>query len=224
MENNFVSDTMLFHNLKKEEINSLLVCCGAYRKTFGKDETIYHAGEKIDCMGLVISGSVNVTINYYWGGSNIFGHFCAGDIFAETYAAIPDRELPVNVVAAENCEVLFIPLKKLLSVCPSACAFHTLVVQNLLQIFACKNLNLSARMMHTASRSIRSRLLSYFSELAAEHGGNCFDIPFTRQELADYLGVERSALSNAISKMQKEGLLKYRKNHFELNSKILNEN
>ena len=103
-----------------------------------------------------------------------------------------------------------------MTTCRNGCAFHNRIIKNLIHISARNNLNLSARMMHTASKSIRERLVSYFSEQARESGGNRFTIPFSRQQLAEYLGVDRSALSNELSKMQRDGLIRYHKNDFSL--------
>lgn len=108
-------------------------------------------------------------------------------------------------------------MRNMLTTCPRGCAFHTRIIQNMLRISAQKNLNLSSRMMHTASKSLRERLLSYLSEQALEHRSSRFTIPFDRQQLADYLAVDRSAMSNELSKMQKDGLITYHKNEFTLN-------
>lgn len=212
----FLSNTNLFRGIKEDEIKKILSCMNSYEQEYKRDEIIYRAGDSVDNIGLVLRGSVNIIVNFYWGNSHIFGHVEAGKIFAETYAAIPGKELLVDVVAAEDCEILFLNMNKLLTVCQSGCSFHQRLIHNLLRISALKNLNLSTRMMHTASKSIRVRLLSYFSELAIENGSPDFTVPFSRQQLADYLGVERSALSNELSKMQKDGLIQYRKNEFKL--------
>ena len=105
----------------------------------------------------------------------------------------------------------------MLTTCPRGCAFHTRIIQNMLRISAQKNLNLSSRMMHTASKSLRERLLSYLSEQALEHRSSRFTIPFDRQQLADYLAVDRSAMSSELGKMKAEGILEFKKNHFILN-------
>lgn len=220
MEERFLTNTTLFRGLREEEIRRMLACLGAVERSFQKDEVLLRAGEPTASMGLVLRGSVNIVVNYYWGGSNIFGHIGPGELFAETYAVIPGKELLVDAVAAEPVEVLFLPARRLTETCASSCPFHTQAIHNLLQIFAQKNLRLSARMMHTASRSIRARLLSYLSEQAVEHGSSQFTVPFSRQQLADYLGVERSALSNELSKMRRDGLIIYRKNQFSLLDKL----
>ena len=146
-----------------------------------------------------------------------------GQVFAENYAAIPGQELVCDVVASEDTEVLFLSMNKMLTTCQRGCAFHSLIIHNMLRISAQKNLNMSSRMMHTASKSLRDRLLSYLSEQATLNGSAHFKIPFDRQQLADYLAVDRSAMSNELSKMQKDGLITYHKNEFTLNEAIHHE-
>ena len=122
----------------------------------------------------------------------------------------------VNVVAAESTKVLFLDMRKALQICSHACAHHNKLIRNLLSISAQKNLNLSRKIFHTSPKSIRGRLLSYLSYQAVRSGSQSFVIPFNRQQLADYLNVDRSALSNELSKMQRDGLLHVEKNHFDL--------
>ena len=216
----FLSNTTLFRGLQTDEIRSVLTCMNAREKSYRKGEVLCRAGESVSSMGMILSGSVNIVVNYYWGGSNIFGHIGPGELFAESYAAIPGRELLVDVIADEPTEVLFLPFLRLTETCAQSCPFHNRVIHNLLQIMARKNLHLSVRMMHTASRSIRNRLLSYLSEQAVQNGSSQFTIPFSRQQLADYLGVDRSALSNELSKMQRDGLITYKRNRFALTEKV----
>ena len=216
----FLSNTTLFRGLQTDEIRSVLTCMNAQEKSYRKGEVLCRAGESVSSMGMILSGSVNIVVNYYWGGSNIFGHIGPGELFAESYAAIPGRELLVDVIADEPTEVLFLPFLRLTETCAQSCPFHNRVIHNLLQIMARKNLHLSVRMMHTASRSIRNRLLSYLSEQAVQNGSSQFTIPFSRQQLADYLGVDRSALSNELSKMQRDGLITYKRNQFALTEKV----
>ena len=216
----FLSNTTLFRGLQTDEIRSVLTCMNAREKSYRKGEVLCRAGESVSSMGMILSGSVNIVVNYYWGGSNIFGHIGPGELFAESYAAIPGRELLADVIADEPTEVLFLPFLRLTETCAQSCPFHNRVIHNLLQIMARKNLHLSVRMMHTASRSIRNRLLSYLSEQAVQNGSSQFTIPFSRQQLADYLGVDRSALSNELSKMQRDGLITYKRNRFALTEKV----
>ena len=186
------------------------------KKTYQKNKTILRAGDKVKEIGLVETGSVNIIVKFYWGSSRIFGHAEKGEIFAENYAAIPGKELICDVVAAEESEILFLDLTALLTTCRNGCSFHQRLIHNLLRISAQQSLNLSSRMMHTAPKAMRDRLLSYLSEQAMIHGSTHFAIPFDRQQLADYLGVDRSAMSNELSKMQKDGIIACKKNVFTL--------
>ncbi|WP_130837609.1 Crp/Fnr family transcriptional regulator [Lachnoclostridium sp. Marseille-P6806] len=212
----FLSHTPLFHAVNEKEIEQMLACLGASEKKYQKGETIFRAGSSVHEIGMVLEGSVNIVVNFYWGSSQIFGHMEKGQIFAENYAALPGKELICDVIAAEDSDILFLDMSRLLTTCQSSCSFHHRLIRNLLSISAQKNLNLSSRMLHTAPRALREKLLSYLSEQAMINGSTHFTIPFDRQQLADYLGVDRSAMSNELSKMQKDGLISYKKNEFVL--------
>jgi len=215
-----LSRSELFQGIREEDLEALVDCLNTHEKRYSKGSTIWRAGETVSEIGLVESGSVNILVNFYWGDSHIFSHIEAGQIFGETYAAVPGKELQVDVVASEDCLVAFFDMAKLLMCCPNNCDCHGQIIRNLVRISAAKNLNLSARMMHTAARSIRERLLSYLSYEAREKGSNHFFIPFSRQELADYLGVDRSALSSELGRMQRDGLIRFHKNEFTLEREV----
>lgn len=219
----FLANTQLFRGISESEIEELLLCLGAHERSFQKGDTIFRAGSPVDEFGLVLSGSVNIVVNLYWGNSIIFGHVGKGEVFAENYAAVPGKEPVCDVVACEDTHVLFLKMQSVMTTCRKGCAYHNRIIQNMLRISAQKNLNISSRMMHTASKSLRERLLSYLSEQALEHGSAQFTIPFNRQQLADYLAVNRSAMSNELSKMQEEGLITFRKNEFILNEAARDE-
>ena len=211
-----LTNTPLFHGILEEELRELLSCLNAREKEYKKGGIIFRAGESITELGLVEEGSVNIVVNFYWGNSGIFGHVTQGSVFAETYAAIPGKELICDAVAAEDSLILFLDMRHLTTTCASGCSFHQRIVHNLIRIFAQKNYSLSTRMMHIAPKTLRERLLSYLSEQAMEHGSAQFSIPFDRQQLADYLGVDRSAMSNELSKRQRDGLITYKKNQVAL--------
>ncbi|MGN8728309.1 Crp/Fnr family transcriptional regulator [Hornefia butyriciproducens] len=216
MDTTVLSHVELFRDIQIKELQLLLPCLQAREKRYAKGEMICRAGETISELGVVVSGSINVMVNFYWGGSNIFGHFEAGQVFGETYAALPERELLVDVVAAEDCMILFLNLNKLLTTCRRSCVWHHQIIRNLIRLSAEKNLSLSTRMMQTAPKTIRERLSLYLSEQAQHHGRNHFTIPYSRQQLADYLSVDRSALSNELSKMQQDGLIRFHRSEFTL--------
>jgi CRP-like cAMP-binding protein len=214
MDAQFLANTLLFKGTSPQEAKSMLKCLAAYEKNYKKGEIILQAGSLINSIGLVLSGGVDIEIDDAWGGNTILSYVKPGQLFAETYACIPGEPLLVNVRAVQNTTVLFLNAEKLMTTCSSCCSYHNKLIQNLLQISAHKNLSLSRRSIHTSAKSIRGRLLSYLSEQVKVNGSYEFTIPFDRQQLADYLGVERSALSNELSKMQKDGLISFHKNEF----------
>ena len=198
----------LFRGATSEEIAAMLPCLGASPRRFARGERILRAGEPTRYMGLVLTGSVLVEHTDLQGAVTLLGRAEPGDLFAEAYACASDELLLVDVVASEACEVLF------LTQCTSTCEHHSRIIRNLVRTLAQKNLALSRRSLHTGPRTIRARLLSYLGEQAQRAGSRSFTIPFDRQQLADYLNVERSALSNELSKMQRDGLLTCRRSSF----------
>lgn len=214
MDFSFLSNSPLFRGILASEIADMQSCLHFREKEYKKSEIIYHAGDQVRDIGLILLGSVSIEHDDIWGNKSILDTVGPGQIFGETYACVPNSPLLISVVAATDCSVLFIGMADILQFCSKACSYHSKLMRNLLMIAAQKNLNLSRRIFHTSSKSIRSRLLSYLSFQATAQGSYSFSIPFNRQQLADYLSVDRSALSNEISKMQKEGLLTADKNHF----------
>ncbi len=209
-----ISHFQLFHGISEGDATSMLQCLNAYSKQYKKNEIIYHEGDIISCAGLLLSGEAHIEKNDRWGNQSILAAITAGELFSESYACIPDATSMVNVVAVKNSEVLFLNTKRVLQTCSNACAFHARLIQNLLTDLAQKNLQLTRKMSHTTSKSIRGRVLSYLSFQAIQHGTYQFEIPFSRQQLADYLCVDRSALSNELGKMQRDGLITFQKNRF----------
>lgn len=211
-----LSQTILFRGISPQEIESMMNCLQAVEKEFPRDAIIHYAGNTISSMGLVLSGSVSIENDDVWGNKSILDRVLPGHVFAENYACLPGEPLMVNIVAAEPSKILFMNTDKMFTVCSDACGFHNRLIRNMLIISAQKSLNLSRRIMHTSSKTIRGRLLSYLSYQVKLHGKNEFDIPFNRQQLADYLSVDRSALSYELSKMQRDGLLQVKRSHFVL--------
>jgi len=212
----FLSNTVLFHGITPPEVKEMLLCLRAETKSYRRGEVILRAGDTVSSVGLVLSGSVSVENDDVWGNKSILDRVQPGQVFAETYACVPGAPLMISAVAAENAEILFLDMSRVLYPCSNACGFHNKLVRNLLSIASQKNLNLSRRIFHTSSKSIRGRLLSYLSFQSLQQGSREFDIPFNRQQLADYLSVDRSALSNELSKMQRDGLIRVDRNHFRL--------
>ncbi len=216
MATNFLCNTPLFRGITSTEIEKILPCLNATTKSYEKGKYLYRMGDSVHLIGVLLSGKISIENDDLWGNKTILNMITPGNVFAETYACIPGEQLMVNIVAIEKSEVLYLNTSNVLSSCSNNCDFHNKIIRNLLAISAQKNLNLSRRSFHTAAKTIRARLLSYLSYEAAKHGSYAFDIPFNRQQLADYLNLDRSALSNELSKMTKDGILVTHQNHFVL--------
>ena len=206
----------LFSGISREELAAMLTCLGARTESFSKGVRLLRAGDTAEEVGLVLAGSVLVVQEDIWGNRSILSKIGPGQTFAEVFACAPGAVLNVSVEAQSAGTVLFLRIKRVLSVCPSACAHHGRMVRNLLGELAEKNLQLNEKLTHMARRTTRAKLLSYFSAEARRRGSYEFDIPFSRQQLADYLAVERSGLSLELGKMRDEGLLTFHKSHIRL--------
>ena len=188
----------------------MLACLKAKKKDFPKEAFVLRAGDTAESIGLVLTGTVLVIQEDIWGNRNILSKAGLGQTFAAAYACAPGSRLNVSVVAETPVTVLFLNVKRILTVCPSACSYHSRIIRNLLGELAGKNLQFSEKLTHVGQRSTRSKIMSYLSAEAQRLGTYELDIPFSRQQLADYLGVERSGLSQELGKMKKDGLLDYR--------------
>ncbi len=206
----------LFSGVSEDELTAMLACLNAETRDFPKDDFILRAGNTVESIGLVLSGSVLVIQEDVWGNRNILSKAGSGQTFAAAFACAPGSVLNVSVIAETPAAVLFLNVKRILTVCPSACAHHSRIIRNLLGELAEKNLRFSEKLTHMGQRTTRAKLMSYFSAEAQRLGRYEFDIPFSRQQLADYLAVERSGLSLELSKMRGEGLIDFHKNHFVL--------
>ena len=205
-----------FQGMTEEEILSVLHCVNATVQHKKKDEYILRVGDSTESMGLVLRGSVLVLQEDLWGHRNIIHRIGPGEYFAEPFAATAGSVLNVSVVADEDSEIMLLNMERFLRTCPHACAHHSRMVRNLVSVMAKRVLDLNEKLTHMAKRSTREKLLSYLSAESMRQGKLAFTIPYDRQQLADYLSVERAAMSVELGKLQKEGLLKTNRNYFEL--------
>ena len=211
-----LTDCALFEGVAADDLSSLLHCLGAKRITCARGECIMAEGTPARHVGVLLSGQVQLVRTDYYGNRSILLNICPGQLFAESFACVGTEHLPVSVVAAESCEALLLDCRRVLTSCCSACAFHSRIIHNLLQIMAHKNLALHRKTLITSGRTTREKLMTYLLMQAKEAGQADFTIPFDRQGLADYLGVDRSGLSAEMSKLKKEGVLDFYRSDFRL--------
>ncbi|KMZ53564.1 putative cyclic nucleotide-binding domain protein [Dorea sp. D27] len=215
-----LQNTKMFSGIDSQEIDYMLSCLSAKIHKYDKDSYIIRSGDPVVSLGMVLSGSVLIIKEDFWGNRSILSEILPGTIFAESYACLPDMPIEASAVADSYVEVMFFDIRRILTACTSACTSHTRLIQNLLAAIAAKNVILTKKIEHLTKRTIRERLLSYLSAESLKYGCPTFEIPFNRQQLADYLSVDRSALSNEISKLQSEGILICKKNRFTMNKNI----
>ena len=216
MDTRLLQKSMLFRGMTETEISNALQVLEAREKNFQKSETLLIAGTITERMGLVLEGSVTIESNDVWGNRTIISHVGKGQVFAETYALLENEPMLVDVTASEDCRILFLRSGRIQSLKSSLEPWTLKYVTNLLTISMHKNLILSGRSFHTAPKTIRGRVMAYLNSVSLQRHSREFDIPFDRQQLADYLNLERSALSKEIGKMRREGLIDCRKNHFSI--------
>lgn len=211
----------LFAGLSEEEILTSLHSLGATVRQIPKNQYIIRAGDRTDCISLLVSGSALVIQEDLWGNRNIMTKLSPSDYFAEAFAVIPDAILSVSVTATDECIIIEISMNRLLAAGTSLSHQQNLLIKNLITALAKKTLMFNDKITHMSRRKTRDKLLSYLSVEAIRQGSLSFDIPFDRQQLADFLCVERAAMSAELSKLQKEGFLKTDHSHFELNPETI---
>ena len=206
----------LFAQIEDEKLLRMLTCLGARVEHFDKKYTVLAEGYPATYIGIVLSGSVQIVQVDYDGNRSILSEMQAPEVFAEAFACAEVRALPVSVTANEPSEIMLIDCNHILHTCENNCGFHQQLIFNLMKDLATKTILFHQRMEITSKRSTREKLMAYLSMQAKKANSRSFDIPFDRQELADYLEVDRSGLSAEISKLKKEGVLDSQKNHFLL--------
>ena len=206
----------LFKGIADDEIEGMLGCLGAYTQSYDKDTMIISEGDEARYVGVLLSGEAQIEQTDYYGNRSIVAAIEPSELFGETFACANVEYMPVDVVAAEDSEVMFFDSSCVTRTCGRACLHHQQIIYNLMHIMANKNLLFHQKIEITSKRTTREKLMAYLMLQAKRTGKNAFDVPFDRQELADYLEVDRSGLSAEISKLRHEGVLECIKNRFVL--------
>lgn len=206
----------LFRGSDGSEIHEMLKCLGAKRRSYAPHATIFEAGSDAFALGVVVSGAVDIVQEDFWGNQRLMARLSPGHIFAESFVLAQMPRLPVGVLARQASVVLLLDYERILHTCSNACPHHARMISNLLHITAQKNVYLTQKMEIVTKKTIKEKLLAFLAFEAQRAGGNRFTIPYDRQALADYLAVDRSALSRTLGEMQKEGLLSVSRSVFEI--------
>ena len=207
----------LFERIDEEGLLKTLNCLNVQIVSCEKGKVIFHQGDEPKYFGVVLRGSVHVAVNHSSGIQTLIGAVDAGDLFAETCACAEEEMLPSSFIAAQDSVVMVLDYMRVITGCRNnGCLAHSLLVTNLMRSIARKNLMLAQKLGVVTQRTTRDKLIAYLHGQQKLAGSVRFTIPFDRQALADYLGVDRSAMSAELSKMKKAGMIDFRKNEFEI--------
>ncbi|MGO0904812.1 Crp/Fnr family transcriptional regulator [Clostridioides difficile] len=213
---NLLRKISLFEGIKDDELEAMLECLGVIDKTYPKDSIIFSVGNEVTSIGIMLKGNAHIIKEDIEGNRNIVAELLPGDLFGEVFACTRLHKSTVTVVTTSSCEVLFIKFKSVTGICSSTCVFHNRLIENMLQLIAEKNILLHNKIELLSCKTTREKLLLYFSNQIKKTGNYKFTIPFSRNEMADFLCVDRSSMSRELGKMRDEGLLSFNKNRFEI--------
>lgn len=211
-----LSKCPLFDGIDSGDLSAMLACLGARVSVFHKNQVIFQEGDPAKYVGIVLSGAAQIIREDYYGNRSIVARLEPAELFGESFACAGVPALPVSVAAVEDSHIMLIDCRRITVSCTSACSFHSRIIFNLLQVVATKNLAFNQKIEILSRRTTREKLMAYLLIQAKQNGARSFTIPYDRQALADYLGVDRSAMAAEISKLRKDGVIACQKSHFEL--------
>ena len=206
----------LFHGIQPEERIAMLSCIGYHIGTFKKGDIVSFEGDNLKHIGIVISGAVDMVKEDLWGNKTMLVRMRKDELFGETFACGSDNLSVVTFLVSEDAKVLFMPFDRVMHSCTMACQFHHRLIENMVKVIADKNRDLMRKIDVVSKRTIREKLLAYLSIQAQIQNSSYFEVPLGRVELAEYLCVDRSALTRELAKMKEDGLIDYDKNCFRI--------
>ena len=209
-------DSPLFEGIEPEDRVAMLGCTGYHIGVFQKGDIIAFEEENIRHIGIVISGAVDMVKEDIWGNKTMLVRTGKNEVFGETFACGSDNLSVVSFVVSEPAKILFMPFDRVMRSCSMACQFHHKLIENMVRVIANKNRDLIRKVEAVSKRSIREKLLAYLSVQAQTQNSRYFEIPLGRVELAEYLCVDRSALTRELVKMKEDGLIDYDRNCFRM--------
>lgn len=216
---NQIKNSSLFFGISDEELKGILECFKARVRTYDSGEVIIRQGERILNMYMVLEGCVNIEKDSFWGRRIIVSRVNPNENIALAFVASKNVS-NIDAVAAQKTKVLVLSYEKCTSMCQNACTRHRVLINNMFEILSKNNIDLIQKIENISQKSIRDKLLTYLSNEAQKKKSNSFEVPFNRQELADYLNIDRSAMCFELSKLQKEGFIEYQKNKFVLKQNV----
>ena len=211
-----IKKSALFQGISEDDLDGMLICLGARTASYSKNQPIFWEGEPANLIGVVLTGKVQIAKDDFFGNRNIISMMEPSQLFGEAFACAGIEKLPVTATAVTDSEILLLDCRRVITTCGNSCEFHNRIIANLLRIVAAKIIMLNQKIELTSKRTTKEKLMAYLLMQAKQNKSRIFAIPYDRQELADYLGVERSAMSTELSKLRREGRIDYHKNQFKI--------
>lgn len=212
---NTILKSVIFNGIKEENIDYVLKKLNGRINSYDKNEYIVRAGERINSLGIIMEGEAMVMQEDLWGNRNVMANIYEGENFGETFSCSGVYNSNVNVISRCKTKVLFLDIVKIIfSDETDNNEAYNIIMRNLIKDMAEKNIRFNEKISHMSKRTTRGKLMSYLSAQALKNGSKTFSIPFTRQQLADYLCIDRSGMWVELGKMKEEGLIKINKNIF----------
>lgn len=216
VDNMLLQKSPIFKGIKSEEFGSLFACVGAHKESFKKGEFIFLNGNRINDIGILLSGHVQIIKEDVFGNRTVLNDLLPPETFGESFCCGSNFILTVSAIAMENTTILFLPFERVMHMCPSACGYHNILIHNMVEMIATKNVRLLEKLEVTTKHSLREKILTYLSQLAQEQNSGAVTSPLGRVELADFFGADRSSLTRELNKMQDEGLISFNRNTYKL--------
>lgn len=204
----------LFEKIEDREVLELLKCIGIKTKVFRKFGFIVKSGAKIDYLAVMLSGNAVITKIDSYGRKTIIEKLKMNDIFGHNIVCCGEDKSPFDVVAENECEVLFLPFEKVVTPCEKLCPYHLQLIKNVMKMISKRNSLLNDKIDIIGQKTTRDKILALLEPYRVEKG--VFSIPYSREEMAKFLCVDRSAMSRELCKMRDEGILRFNRNHFEI--------
>lgn len=214
--NKSFTDMPLFRNMSALDIDAALQCVGAFVKEYKKEEFIFLEEDKVQCVGCVLNGSVQMIREDIWGNKTVLITIREKELFGESFACGGDGKASVSFVAREETTVLFLPFDRVMHTCSGACTHHQKLLKNIVSVMAEKNAMLIARIDILSKKSLREKIVAYLLGVASYRNAKYFTVPMGRLQLAEYLNADRSALTRELNLMKEEGLIDFEKNTFRI--------
>lgn len=211
-----LKDQPLFYGIGKDQLSPMLTCLGTYIRIFSKEEFIIFCEEPVKCVGIILDGTVQMVKEDIWGNRSILVTMSNGDLFGESFTCGDCLCAKVSFVAVTTVKVLFLPFDKVMHSCSMACVFHHRLIENMVRLIANKNIKLMEKLDITTKKTVREKISVYLSDQAHQHNSRYFTVPLGRVQLAEYLCVDRSALTRELNSMKEEGMIDFEKNTFRI--------